>query len=40
VENNGVLLHFNWLGYIVMGVSLVSLALMYFVHKAVPEPTH
>jgi predicted MFS family arabinose efflux permease len=34
----GALGHFNWLGYIVMGVALVSLALMYFVHKAVPEP--
>ena len=39
-SSSGVLLHFNWLGYIVMGVSLVSLALMYLVHKAVPEPTH
>ena len=35
---NGRLSHFNWLGYIVMAVSLVSLVLMYFVHKAVPEP--
>jgi predicted MFS family arabinose efflux permease len=35
---NGKLSHFNWLGYIVMMVSLVSLVLMYFVHKAVPEP--
>jgi predicted MFS family arabinose efflux permease len=34
----GTLGHFNWLGYIVMAVALVSLALMYFVHKAVPEP--
>jgi len=31
----GALLHFNWLGYIVMAVSLLSLTLMYFVHKAV-----
>jgi predicted MFS family arabinose efflux permease len=36
--SDGVLQHFNWLGYIVMAVSLLSLALMYFVHKAVPEP--
>jgi len=35
---NGKISHFNWLGYIVMTVSLVSLVLMYFVHKAVPEP--
>jgi predicted MFS family arabinose efflux permease len=35
---NGRISHFNWLGYIVMAVSLVSLVLMYFVHKAVPEP--
>ena len=34
---NGALLHFNWLGYIVMAIALVSLSLMYFVHKAVPE---
>jgi predicted MFS family arabinose efflux permease len=35
---NGALLHFNWLGGIVMGVALLSLTLMYFVHQAVPEP--
>ncbi|HWF63800.1 MAG TPA: MFS transporter, partial [Rhizomicrobium sp.] len=29
--------HFNWLGYIVMSVSLVALVLMYFLHKTVPE---
>jgi predicted MFS family arabinose efflux permease len=34
----GALQHFNWLGYIVMGIALVSVILMYFVHKAVPEP--
>jgi len=34
----GALQHFNWLGYIVMAVALLSLMLMYFVHKAVPEP--
>jgi predicted MFS family arabinose efflux permease len=34
----GALGHFNWLGYIVMGIALVSLTLMYFVHKQVPEP--
>jgi predicted MFS family arabinose efflux permease len=34
----GVLEHFNWLGYIVMTVASLSLLLMYFVHKQVPEP--
>jgi predicted MFS family arabinose efflux permease len=34
---DGRLGHFNWLGYIVMTVSLVSVTLMYFVHKQVPE---
>ena len=29
---DGRLGHFNWLGYIVMSVSLVSVMLMYFVH--------
>ena len=35
---DGSLGHFNWLGYIVMLVALVSVTLMYFVHKQVPEP--
>jgi predicted MFS family arabinose efflux permease len=35
---NGALLHFNWVGYIVITTTLLSLLLMYFVHKAVPEP--
>src|ERR1700677_147366 len=30
---NGVLRHFNWLGYIVMTVTTVALVLMYFLHK-------
>ena len=33
----GALGHFNWLGYIVMTVATVSLGLMYFVHRQVPE---
>jgi predicted MFS family arabinose efflux permease len=38
---NGAISHFNWLGYIVMSIALVSLTLMYFVHKQVPErPAH
>jgi predicted MFS family arabinose efflux permease len=35
---SGALGHFNWLGYIVMAIALVSVTLMYFVHKQVPEP--
>jgi predicted MFS family arabinose efflux permease len=38
-ESNGHLLHFGWLGYIVIGTTLLSLVLMYFIHKAVPERT-
>jgi predicted MFS family arabinose efflux permease len=34
---DGALQHFNWLGGIVMTVTLVSVVLMYFVHKQVPE---
>ncbi|MEO8302198.1 MAG: MFS transporter [Rhizomicrobium sp.] len=34
---DGTLKHFNWLGGIVMAVALLSVVLMYFVHKAVPE---
>jgi predicted MFS family arabinose efflux permease len=37
----GALGHFDWLGYIVIAVALVSVALMYFVHRQVPEkPAH
>ena len=35
---SGALSHFNWVGYIVMAVASVSLVLMYFVHRQVPEP--
>jgi predicted MFS family arabinose efflux permease len=38
-ESNGHLLRFGWLGYIVIGTTLLSLVLMYFIHKAVPERT-
>ena len=34
---DGALKHFNWVGYIVMGIALVSVTLMYFLHKQVPE---
>jgi hypothetical protein len=34
---NGSLAHFDWLGYVVMGVTLAAFALMYRVHKQVPE---
>jgi predicted MFS family arabinose efflux permease len=33
----GPLEHFDWLGYIVMTIALLSVALMYLVHKQVPE---
>jgi predicted MFS family arabinose efflux permease len=36
---DGSLRHFDWLGYIVVATALVSLALMYFVQKAVANPT-
>jgi predicted MFS family arabinose efflux permease len=38
---NGSLAHFDWLGYVVMAITLVALALMYRVHRQVPEsPRH
>ena len=36
-QPNGALTHFNWLGYIVIGIVLVTVSLMYFLHKSVPE---
>jgi predicted MFS family arabinose efflux permease len=38
VENaDGTLQHFNWLGYLVIAVLAVTVTLMYFLHKSVPE---
>jgi predicted MFS family arabinose efflux permease len=38
VQNTvGQLQHFNWLGDIVMATALLSLALIYFIHRAVTE---
>lgn len=34
---NGSLAHFDWVGYVVMAIALVTLVLMYRVHKQVPE---
>ena len=34
---DGTLQHFDWLGYIVVATSLVSLSLMYFVQKSVAK---
>jgi predicted MFS family arabinose efflux permease len=34
---DGSLAHFDWLGYAVMAIALVTFALMYRVHKQVPE---
>lgn len=36
-EPNGKLAHFDWVGYVVVTVTLLSLALMYRVHKQVSE---
>jgi len=36
-QADGTLRHFNWLGYIVIAVLLVSATLMYFLHKSIPE---
>ena len=35
--DGGPLQHFNWLGDIVIAISLLSVVLMYFVHRQVPE---
>jgi predicted MFS family arabinose efflux permease len=34
---DGTLSHFDWLGYVVVTISLLTLALMYRVHKQVSE---
>jgi predicted MFS family arabinose efflux permease len=34
---DGSLGHFDWLGYVVMAIALVTVALMFRVHKQVPE---
>jgi predicted MFS family arabinose efflux permease len=34
---DGSLAHFSWLGYLVMIIALITVALMYWVHKQVPE---
>jgi predicted MFS family arabinose efflux permease len=36
---DGSLGHFDWLGYVVMAIALVTVALMFRVHKQVPEAT-
>jgi predicted MFS family arabinose efflux permease len=36
---SGELEHFNRIGYVVVGASLISLFFMYRIHKAVPEKT-
>jgi predicted MFS family arabinose efflux permease len=35
---DGSLAHFDWVGYVVMAIALVTFVLMYRVHKQVPEP--
>jgi hypothetical protein len=34
---DGSLAHFDWLGYVVMAITLVTFALMYRVHKQVSD---
>ena len=34
---SGALEHFNWLGYIVVAIAMVSVALMYFVQKQISD---
>jgi predicted MFS family arabinose efflux permease len=34
---DGSLSHFDWLGYLVMAIALITVALMYWVHKHVPD---
>jgi predicted MFS family arabinose efflux permease len=36
---NGSLAHFDWVGYLVMAITLMTIALMYLVHKQVSEGT-
>jgi predicted MFS family arabinose efflux permease len=36
-NSSGQLQHFDWMGYIVMATALLSLALIYLIHRAVPE---
>jgi predicted MFS family arabinose efflux permease len=36
-RSDGSLAHFDWLGYLVMAIALMTVALMYRVHKQVPE---
>jgi predicted MFS family arabinose efflux permease len=36
---SGALAHFDWVGYVVMAMTVISFALMYLVHKQVPETT-
>jgi hypothetical protein len=38
-EAGGHLRHFDWLGAIVIATTLLSLVLMYVIHKQVPERT-
>jgi hypothetical protein len=37
VEEQGRIVHFDTLGYIIVGTVMVTLVMMYFIHRAVPE---
>ncbi len=36
-SSTGQLLHFDWMGYIVMATALLALWMVYLIHRAVPE---
>lgn len=36
---NGILEHFDVIGYVITGATLITLAMMYLIHKTIPEPT-
>lgn len=36
-QTDGKLLHFDTIGYVMLGTSSITLVLMYFIHKMVPE---
>jgi MFS family permease len=36
-SSTGQLQHFDWMGYIVMATALLALALIYVIHRVVPE---
>ena len=35
---DGHLEHFEWIGYVITGAALITLAFMYAIHRQVPDP--